>query len=579
MKTSEAKRLSYSTKFLLRSLRKSTVDSKSFELLEKKILGELNNFSIEKKSQKIHSLKLTLEINPVVAKFKPMSNMILFREILKTRGQLRWLTNRFFTPVLHSSYDITRGKLLLLIIFNWHLFSREVLSRLRFKDIDARMHQQIPLEAYSNPNFEINLNQNGLNILEGEYNNKLRYSVTNSEYLQKYTIGKIILWDSRCASSLIWRSEKLKSSPNLYLFLERLQDFILPKDLFPPTIVKVHPNARDTLDQRLLKSNIRRADSVENVQIWHRRFIISNGEWLLIDETCSPKLDFVAGQWQYLSDFEIDSETVEIKKPNSDNFVMIPEAIFLMGRADENWYHLLLDTLPRYLFFAALNPEIPVLIRADLPKTSLDILHRLIARKIILVEPKETISVGLLHYIAARSTVFDSKTKDNQELVLFSPLILADLREWILDCLTKDESLIFPLKIYIERSAKYRNVINENSLMVKLKTMGFQVIKCTEDFYLNQAHYFEGAEHIVAPGGAVLANILFMNEGSRVTVIRSSRNSELELWRKLAIACGVELKEVLGIPSYHGLKILSRMHSNYFVPIWKLNSIAKGNIK
>lgn len=574
MITSNSARLSYSTKLKLKTFRKSSSCTKSLRLLEEKILDELNEFSKEIKNPDICSLKLTLRVNPARSEFEVVSSINLLRKILETRGQLRWLSDRFFTPVLHAAHEITRWKLMISIIINWRLFSKEVLSRLHIDDISANLHEQIPLEAYSNSNFEVTLNPNDLYILESDYNSRLRFSKANAEWLRKYTIGRIILWDSRCATSFIRSSEKLGLSPSFIFFLDKFQDLTPRKEFFSTTKVQVHANAGDTLDQRVSKSEIRRADSIENVQIWHQRFIMTKSDWLLIDETCSPQLDFVAGQWQYIRPIGNDFETVDLKKPNIDNPVEIPEAIFLMGRADENWYHLLLDTLPRYLFFTTINPEIPVLIRADLPKTSLNLLHQLIPRKIILVKPNETISVGLLHFVPARSTVFDSKSENGQELVQFSPLILSVLKEWILDILSKSETSVLPSKIYIERRAKYRNVINEKRVKAKLTTMGYEVIKCTDDFYLNQAHYFECANHVVAPGGAVLANILFMNEGCRVTVIRSSRNSNLELWQKLAIACGIELEEVIGIPSYYGVRTLARMHSNYFLPLRRLKSIS-----
>lgn len=574
MKTSNSARLPYSTKLKLKTFRKYSSCTMSLGLLEEKILGELNEFSKEIEKADICSLKLTLRINPPRSEFGDLSTINLLRKILETRGQLRWLSDRFFTPILHSAYEITRGKLMISVIANWRLFSKEVLSRLNIDDISANVHLQIPLEAYSNSNFEVTLKPNDLYILESEYDSRLRFSKANAEWLRKYTIGRIILWDSRCATSFIRSSEKLRLSPSFILFLNKFQDLIPPKEFFPTTKVQVHANAGDSLDQRVLKSEIRRADSIENVQIWHQRFIMTKGDWLLIDETCSPQLDFVAGQWQYVKQIGNDFETVYLKKPNIDNPVEIPEAIFLMGRADENWYHLLLDTLPRYLFFTTIDPEIPVLIRADLPKTSLNLLHQLIPRKIILVKPNETISVGLLHFVPARSTVFDSKSKNGQALVQFSPLILVVLKEWILNTLSKSQTSDFPSKVYIERTAKYRNVINEKRVKAKLIAMGFEVIECTDHFYLNQAQYFQSANHVVAPGGAVLANILFMNEGSLVTVIRSSRNSELELWQKLAIACGIELEEVLGIPSYYGPKTLARMHSNYFLPLRRLKAIS-----
>ena len=72
---------------------------------------------------------------------------------------------------------------------------------------------------------------------------------------------------------------------------------------------------------------------------------------------------------------------------------------------------------------------------------------------------------------------------------------------------------------------------------------------------------------IVSPGGAILANILFIPMDSKVIAVRSWRDSELKLWKKLAEACQVNYSEIVGIPTYYGFKPLARQHSNYYVPL------------
>jgi hypothetical protein len=105
-----------------------------------------------------------------------------------------------------------------------------------------------------------------------------------------------------------------------------------------------------------------------------------------------------------------------------------------------------------------------------------------------------------------------------------------------------------------------------------LKRNDFQVVEPDESFYLNQARFFSEAKTIFSPGGAVLANIIFMRRGSRVVSIRSWRGSDVPLWKLLSEACEVNHSEVVGIPSYFGFKTLLRAHSNYYVP---LNRIKK----
>jgi capsular polysaccharide biosynthesis protein len=169
--------------------------------------------------------------------------------------------------------------------------------------------------------------------------------------------------------------------------------------------------------------------------------------------------------------------------------------------------------------------------------------------------------------------VFDSKPVSAQERVKFSPKSLSKTRNWILENLHVSTKNEFPGKIFINRKAKYRNLINSKSVRGKLEEQGYEILECTEEFFMNQSEYFARANHVVAPGGAVLANILFMEKGSTITVLRSSRDSNLRLWKKLAQACGIDFNEVVGVPTYFGPKTLARQHSNYFLPLKRLNVI------
>jgi hypothetical protein len=389
-------------------------------------------------------------------------------------------------------------------------------------------------------------------------------------FLRKYTLGRIVLWRPDYAINLIEASDQLSKSQDIRDFVNACPHF---KELIESRVklkFKFHPNSGDGLDHRIDSQKSNWPDSVEKAEIWHQRFILSEGELLLIDSTCSPRLDFVAGHWQFLEQIELLGDHVRLKKPRGFKEVNLKEAIFLIGRVDENWYHLLLDTLPRYSSFKAVDRDVPVLVRSDLPSTSIDLLRQLITRTLIFINPNDKVSVGLLHFVAGRSSVFDSKPSKGEDRVHFSPKALTLTRKWILETVTQSPDLDFPKKFFISRKAKYRNLINSKRVMGMCRVRNYEVVDCTNQFFLNQSFYFANATHIVSPGGAVLANILFMQPGSEVTVIRSSRESDLRLWEKLAFACGIEFNEAVGIPTYYGRKSLARQHSNYFLPLSRI---------
>jgi capsular polysaccharide biosynthesis protein len=266
-------------------------------------------------------------------------------------------------------------------------------------------------------------------------------------------------------------------------------------------------------------------------------------------------------------------EHAYLKKPQQFIKIELEQAIYLLGRADENWFHFLLDTLPRYLQLREINEDVPVLVRSDLPETTISLIKKLIPNKVLFVSPKDLVSVEKLFFIAARSTVHDSVPTNGEDQVKFSPKSLRELRDWVLNNLSTELGSKFSDKIFIPRHAKYRNLINTDKLQEQLENIGFETIETNSDFYVRQHFYFNQASQLVAPGGAVLANIVFMKPGSKVLVIRSWRDPNLLLWKKLAESCGVQFSEAIGFPTYYGRDTLARQHSNYFLPIWKVKKL------
>ena len=97
------------------------------------------------------------------------------------------------------------------------------------------------------------------------------------------------------------------------------------------------------------------------------------------------------------------------------------------------------------------------------------------------------------------------------------------------------------------------------------KSKGLTVIEDNELLYRNQVGIFSGLKLAVIPGGAMLANMIFMQPGGAILCLRGSRQNNLELWRKLADAVGLDYFEVVGPATYHGRNALQRDHSNYYI--------------
>lgn len=556
------------TKFHLLRMRKGVNSSEFLLKLETKILNELVTFKPEFMVVKMQSQKLILRPRNKQTQLSTIRALSLTWSILQTRGQMRWLCHSLFSPVMGNAYQISQAKLIWLIGHNWQKFSEEVLSCLSVPFEETNQLKRVSLYQYINPNGIHPFEHSHTYLLEGEYNRGLNYR--SHRVFRISTLARIIQWDSICAIVFIRQSAALKGSVQFQEFLESFPDFQNLLNSRASLDVVFHAKCNETFDQRSCNDFSDGHDVVTDVEIWHQRFIIKDDSWLVIDSTSSPQLGFVAGHWQFLEQNKVGLSKVDISRPIDANRIDLDRAIFLIGRVDENWYHLLLDTLPRYLLLKDVDPDVPVLIRGDLPQTSKTLIEILVEREIIYVQPEDLVYLKTLYFVSARSTVYDSAPEKNQERVSYSPVIIQKQREWILQSFPLMKSQVFPREIFLMRHGKYRNLLNIDAISRYFKKNDFHVIKPDESFYLNQARFFSEANTIVSPGGAVLANIIFMERGSRVVSIRSWRGSDLPLWKLLAGACQVNHSEVVGIPSYFGLKSLLRAHSNYYVPLRRI---------
>lgn len=561
-------------KWRLRKLSNSEDTASEIKRIEDLIVSDLEEVE---EVEEVNSEKLFLGNKSIDFSRSKIDEISLLRRILGTRGRLRWLCFRFMNDIFYDAYEISRGRLLLRLLKNRNRFRESVLDKLCIFMVKPMGSQSISVYEYTHPDTGFITEKNHLYFLEDNLNASLIFEKKVSNLRRRFgrcLLESLISWDSSKVLLLMQLSPTFIKVPQIQSFLRRYPDLIAQYNSLERFPVVFHEYSARTLDDRKDPLNPG-PDILLNVSIWYQRFIIQDKKWIVPDITGSPYTKFVAGHWQFLEQSKNQGGDVFIKKPSSTAVTKLKVAIYLMGRADENWYHLLLDTLPRYLFLKHIDLKVPILVRSDLPKTSLQFLSKILDREVIFVKPDEVFSIDKLFLIASRSTVFDSKPPKNLEQVKFPKGIYQDLQSYIFGELPKKRLSEYPKRLYLPRKSKYRNLLNEVRLGNLASNLGFSVIDSNVDFYRHQYYFFNQAETILSPGGAVLANTIFMQPGSRVLLIRSWRDSDLLLWKKLAEVCDVDFNEAIGIPTYYGPNTLARQHSNFYLPFRRVRKLLK----
>jgi hypothetical protein len=320
-----------------------------------------------------------------------------------------------------------------------------------------------------------------------------------------------------------------------------------------------------TFDELLSNSDKEKWTALSNVELFHQRLIVVKDEFLIPDITMDPTLKFIGGLWQFVRQAKPKSMRC-VLRVDYEKQIKVETGMILAQRLDENWYHLLLDSVPRLYFMRNLPKEIPLLIRADLPNTSKEFLCKISGRKVIEIPTGTKVDIQTLYIVSARSTIFDTIKKSFHRVPKFSQELYSKMGPWILSHYGKEmKSLENDQRLSIPRLARYRLLLNSDKVSKISKEFGFEEMRPDYNFFKLQMCYFGKASAISAPGGAMLANMIFMKPGSSILTFRSFRNPTLHIWKELAIASNLKYFECVGIPTYFGLNKIRRIHSDYYI--------------
>ena len=559
--------LSYKFKVNLSKKIESELTSKIIDLL-----GHAVNPKVDVRYRKLvfHKHEVNLKSSELIK---------IFFDCLSTRGLIRslLLASRAMKNE-EKIFSSSRFDLVLALLKEQKILRKRLLSHLfyEFKNLNEYESMKIFSQKYLN-NVAVIEDFQGLDnyIVEKSYLKKYRFKSSLESFEDVTLIYEFIFWNS----SIFCQFIKLNGLENLVnsFLLEHFPLIHKQLTFMENYRYVLHEMSALSLDSIHHKKGINSAEVLLNVEVLHQRFILEENKIVFLDATASPEQKFVSGNWPFVSRVKSKVGCLELLRPTGSSR-RLPEAIMLMGRNDENWYHFLLDTAPKILFFEKVPPHVPVLIRKDLPFSTKLFIKRVVPRELIEVDLDETLKVEKLYVCPGRSTVFDSVPPNGLNWSEFSPLVFSLFRKRVLDSFGFMSTPPDISRISFNRKSTTRNVVNWRALQKVLNDYSFQKLPLDSKFFEKQVSVFFNANFVVSPGGAVLANILFMQPGGRVLALTSFRNKKLDIWRKLSRSCDLEYFEIRGFPTYWGLSFLRRFHSNFYISPRKLRRILSREI-
>jgi hypothetical protein len=337
----------------------------------------------------------------------------------------------------------------------------------------------------------------------------------------------------------------------------------------------------DGLGHRVFNTGQQFADSrglypkyavLADCQVFLRGIVTSGNSLITYDRSEDPSFDFVAGRWPFVVGSHLDNTSAIVKVPSVTR-PDLAEGILLSSRAETNWYHWLIETLPRLLWVEhEVDASIPVLISSDIPDTAKESLRIVTNREVVEINPFEVTPVSKLivlgplafHPDSSFMWGLPSSTQIHQEsLKSFRDLILCSLGL---------EGVVGNSQIYVERSRGARLAVNRRAVERAAIGAGYRKITSENLPFPEQVRLFSGSRRVLLTGGAAMANLIFCQPNTKVTYLTSKFVAKYKLPTVLAGIAGARVEFCLGEPkgSSNRHSFVQKIHCDFRVKIQTL---------
>ena len=470
-------------------------------------------------------------------------------------------------------YDYSRLEFLFFIVKNFKLIYSAISQTIRVLDLDSKNFCEYKMINSKNIFSQVNILNEYSDYTKFMFESNWKIKIknrTSDHVFSNFLLTKLICWNSHRTLLFI---KKLNLDNDCEKFLSRFFPPLLDSlKTFEKLSLQMMPGADLNLDNCFEKYIVQ---ILSDSEIWNQSLIIKDKSLMVIDETFIPLKAIAAGLNGAMIRHKYDDKNVLVRRSN--NLVkQINVCAFLSYRADTNYFHFLLDTLPKLIVLNDLPDSVPFLIREDLPSHFKDIIKRLTSRNLIEVSGNEVITVDKLFICPAISSVFDFKTDNSKNRINFAFKSINKLQIQLLN--NSKATTIKHDYVYIHRgNSSTKNIINYQSVISLLEKYSFSIIPMDKNFYNDQIQIFSNAKIVVASGGAVLSNLIFINPNAKIIILESFFSHQLGLWRNLAEGLKVNANYVVG-RRFSLRKKKNRIHSNYFVSIRKLRKIVEREI-
>jgi Glycosyltransferase 61 len=281
---------------------------------------------------------------------------------------------------------------------------------------------------------------------------------------------------------------------------------------------------------------------LQNVKLVKGYQVIDDRNYFCYEQAADPVNEFIAGHFDAKAACR-HLEGVSYARVNISKYTFqyMDSAFLVSGRCTRNYFHWLVEYLPKLLWFTRdtgidFNNVVLAVDKYMPPQhyQALEfVLNKLnIQNPIVKINPDENIyNFNRLILCSNPTFIPDGLNEYNYpESSVMNLESLAEYRDLMLKCISNEQKR----RIYIARTNKMnRKLINEEELIEIFVKHGFEIVYPENYSFEDQINLFNSAEAIAGPAGAAFSNLIFCQSGTKVINFLAEENKEAAIFSNL----------------------------------------------
>ena len=301
-----------------------------------------------------------------------------------------------------------------------------------------------------------------------------------------------------------------------------------------------------------------------NINVIGGGTIYDSDNLYVTDAAADPRHEYVSGQWTQIFGAPRIGSTAIIKKVDLESSTF-NEGILLAGRNDDNYYHWMIETLPRALDLdASCDEGLPFIISSRVPQSGKQALRMVSRRQVIEIDVSKRSAFKRLTISTPSASILDTTIADWSETIRIDGSALINFREFLL---SPTEHPKFEDKVFIKRTSNRRGLMNQSEIIKVVEQMGYSVYDPSEFDFADQLNLFRFAKSIVGATGAVMANYIFTSKDAKILGLTSSYNSTSSLPAIMTSLAGCSYFSLEGKDVTRAAAHTDNLHNNFVVNI------------